>query len=377
MRTDTGTANHRHPHDDAPRTAAAFERLAGLPDGPERDALRQDLVRAWLPMSERLAGRFRNRGEALEDLRQVAALGLVKAVDRYDPDRGAAFESYAVPTITGEIKRHFRDHMWTLHVPRRVQDLRGRVRAATQELAANGGAQQPSTVDLAEHTGMTEDEVRAGLEAINSFSALSLDAELPGGDDGYSLSDSLGSADPALDIVVDREAVKPGLRCLPERERKILYMRFFRDMTQSRIAEDLGISQMHVSRLITRCCSRLREEVMGQEALGRAPLRREAMRREALPQREQGREREPGRERELERMRERERGRASRSTEAVGGRADGTSAERSRAKARLRAAAAPRAKGAQGATRPGRSYRARQRMRRGPILSVRRDRTAA
>lgn len=261
MRTNT-TAKHRHPHDDAPRTAAAFERLAALPDGPERDALRQELVRAWLPMSERLAGRFRNRGEALEDLRQVAALGLVKAVDRYDPSRGAAFESYAVPTITGEIKRHFRDHMWTLHVPRRVQDLRSRVRAATQELASNAGSHRPTVAELAAHTGMTEEEVRAGLEAIDSFSALSLDAELPGGEDGYTLSDSLGSADPALDIIVDREAVKPGLSCLPERERKILYMRFFRDMTQSRIAEDLGISQMHVSRLITRCCGRLRDQAL-------------------------------------------------------------------------------------------------------------------
>jgi RNA polymerase sigma-B factor len=261
MRTNT-TAKHKHPHDDAPRTAAAFERLAALPEGPERDALRQDLVRAWLPMSERLAGRFRNRGEALEDLRQVAALGLVKAVDRYDPSRGAAFESYAVPTITGEIKRHFRDHMWTLHVPRRVQDLRSRVRAASQELAASAGSPRPTVAELAAHTGMTEEEVKAGLEAIDSFSALSLDAELPGGDDGYTLSDSLGSADPALDTVIDREAVKPGLSCLPERERKILYMRFFRDMTQSRIAEDLGISQMHVSRLITRCCSRLRDQAL-------------------------------------------------------------------------------------------------------------------
>ena len=249
-------------------------------------------------MSERLAGRFRNRGEALEDLRQVAALGLVKAVDRYDPARGAAFESYAVPTITGEIKRHFRDHMWTLHVPRRVQDLRGRVRAARQELAATAGSGQPTVAELAERTGMTEDEVRAGLEAIDSFSALSLDAELPGGDDGYTLSDSLGATDAALDIVVDRESVKPGLRCLPERERKILYMRFFRDMTQSRIAEDLGISQMHVSRLITRCCTRLRDQALldpddGTAAAGPCrrprPGRARTRRRPRVPGRRLGR----------------------------------------------------------------------------------------
>ncbi|WP_455351631.1 RNA polymerase sigma factor SigF [Streptomyces sp. SYSU K217416] len=259
-------ATAKHPHDDAPDTADAFRRLSVLPRGPGRDALRQELVSAWLPMSERLAGRFRNRGESLEDLRQVAALGLVKAVDRYDPDRGTAFESFAVPTITGEVKRHFRDHMWTLHVPRRVQDLRNRVRVAHQELAQTVSGRVPTTAEIADHAGMTEEEATAGLEALDSFTALSLDAELPGSDDGYKLGDALGGPDPAFDIVVDREAVKPRLRQLPERERKILYMRFFRDMTQSSIAEDLGISQMHVSRLITRSCTRLRNQVMTDAA---------------------------------------------------------------------------------------------------------------
>lgn len=270
-------ATAKHPHDDAPDTAAAFARLISLPEGPEREALRQELIRQWLPMAERLAGRFRNRGEAIEDLRQVAALGLVKAVDRYDPQRGAAFESFAVPTITGELKRHFRDHMWTLHVPRRVQDLRGRVRAARQELAQTAGGDSPSVAELAAHTGMTEDEVKAGLEALDSYSALSLDAELRGAQDGFSLGDSLGAPDPALDVVVDREAVKPGLRRLPPRERQILYMRFFGDMTQSRIAEDLGISQMHVSRLISRCCTRLRDQALRDQApRDRRPPRRDA-----------------------------------------------------------------------------------------------------
>jgi RNA polymerase sigma-B factor len=257
----------KHSHHDAPDTAARFSRLAGLPEGPERDALRQELVNAWLPMADRLAGRFRNRGEALEDLRQVAALGLVKAVDRYDPAHGSAFESFAVPTITGEIKRHFRDHMWTLHVPRRVQDLRNRVRAARQELAQTSIGRPPTVAEIAERAGMTEEEARAGLEALDSFSALSLDAELPGAGDGYSLQDSLGGPDAALDVVIDREAVRPALRALPEREKKILYMRFFRDMTQSSIAEDLGISQMHVSRLITRCCTRLRDQAMRDQAM--------------------------------------------------------------------------------------------------------------
>ncbi|MFG2755257.1 RNA polymerase sigma factor SigF [Streptomyces wuyuanensis] len=252
----------RHPHDDAPDTADAFVRLARLADGPERTALRHELVRAWLPMADRLAGRYRNRGEALEDLRQVAALGLVKAVERYDPDRGGAFESFAVPTIDGEIKRHFRDHTWTVHVPRRVQDLRNRVRAARQELAQSVGGREPGAAEIARHTGLTEAEAGAGLEALGSYSALSLDAPVQGGGDGYSLADAMGGPDPALDVVVDREAVRPRLDGLPERERRILYLRFFRDMTQRRIAEDLGISQMHVSRLINRCCSRLREEIL-------------------------------------------------------------------------------------------------------------------
>ncbi|MEV6650961.1 RNA polymerase sigma factor SigF [Streptomyces sp. NPDC051219] len=270
-------ATAKHPHDDAPDTAEAFRRLSVLPQGPHRQALRQDLVRAWLPMADRLAGRFRNRGESLEDLRQVAALGLVKAVDRYDPDRGAAFESFAVPTITGEVKRHFRDHMWTLHVPRRIQELRNRVRVALQELAQTVSGRAPTTAEIAAHAGMTEAEATAGLEALESFTALSLDAELPGSNDGYKLSDALGGPDPALDVVLDREAVKPRLRQLPERERRILYMRFFRDMTQSSIAEDLGISQMHVSRLISRCCTRLRDEVMRDEATADRPAHDEIM----------------------------------------------------------------------------------------------------
>ncbi|WP_333741011.1 RNA polymerase sigma factor SigF [Streptomyces sp. IBSBF 2806] len=251
-----------HPHDDAPDTADAFRRLAALPPGERRDALRAQIVEAWLPMANRLAGRFRNRGENQDDLRQVAALGLVKAVDRYDPARGNAFESYAVPTVTGEIKRHFRDHMWTLHVPRRVQDLRNRVRCAGQELALTTSGRRPTVAELAECAQLSEEDVRTGLEALESFTALSLDAELPGAEGGYSLTDTMGEADPALDKVVDLEAVRPRLAALSERDRTILYMRFFGDMTQSRIAEQLGISQMHVSRLINRCCDRLREQIL-------------------------------------------------------------------------------------------------------------------
>ncbi|MFE1249463.1 SigB/SigF/SigG family RNA polymerase sigma factor [Streptomyces sp. NPDC058741] len=258
----TTTAPKRR-HDDAPDTAALFTRMAELEEGPEREAVRDELVTLWLPMAHRIAGRFRDRGESIEDLRQVAALGLVKAVDRFDVSRGA-FESYAVPTITGEVKRHFRDRMWALRVPRRVQELRNKVRVARRELTHNPGSPEPSVAAIAAHAGLTEEEVGAGLEALDSFSTLSLDAELSADDDGYSLADTLGGADSSYDTVVDRESAKEGLRRLPERERAILYMRFFEDMTQSRIADRLGISQMHVSRLITRSCARVRDEVLGQ-----------------------------------------------------------------------------------------------------------------
>ncbi|GAA3831911.1 RNA polymerase sigma factor SigF [Streptomyces phyllanthi] len=249
-------------HDDAPDTIAVFVRLSELEEGPEREALRDELVKAWLPMAHRIAGKFRNRGESLEDLRQVAALGLLKAIDRFEPERGA-FESYAVPTITGEIKRHFRDRMWALRVPRRVQELRNKVRVARRELAQSAGSGTPTVAEIAEHAHLTEEEVATGMEALDSFTTLSLDAEVAGGDDGYSLADTLGAPDASYDTVVDREAAKEGLRQLPERERAILYMRFFEDMTQSSIADRLGISQMHVSRLISRSCGRVRDEVLG------------------------------------------------------------------------------------------------------------------
>ncbi|MER6349949.1 SigB/SigF/SigG family RNA polymerase sigma factor [Streptomyces sp. NPDC001595] len=274
--TTTGPATtHRRTHDDAPETADLFARLADLPDGPERDAVRDELVTAWLPMAHRIAGRFRDRGEAVEDLRQVAALGLVKAIDRYDPERGA-FESYAVPTITGEVKRHFRDRMWALRVPRRVQELRNKVRVARRELAQAPGTREPTVAEIAAHTGLTEEEVGAGLEALESFSTLSLDAELSGDEDGYSLADTLGAPDSSYDIVVDRESAKECLRNLPERERAILYMRFFEDMTQSRIADRLGISQMHVSRLISRSCARVRDEALGRRTPARPAANRAA-----------------------------------------------------------------------------------------------------
>ncbi|MEU1799919.1 SigB/SigF/SigG family RNA polymerase sigma factor [Streptomyces sp. NPDC019937] len=267
-RTRPRSGSSKHPHDDAPDTGAEFHEMARLPDGPEKEALRQRVVEAWMPMARRLARQYRNRGEALEDLEQVAALGLVKAVKRYDPGHGTAFAGFAVPTIVGEIKRHFRDHLWVLHVPRRVQELRNRVRVAHRELSHSLDDATVPTEAIAERTGLSEKEVRVGMEAMGSFTPLSLDAQLTGADDGYSLADTLGGQEPAYDRVVEREAVRPGLRRLPDRERQILYMRFFCDMTQSRIAEQLGISQMHVSRLINRTCSTLRAQAMAEPVAG-------------------------------------------------------------------------------------------------------------
>ncbi|WP_340563259.1 SigB/SigF/SigG family RNA polymerase sigma factor [Streptomyces sp. GSL17-111] len=255
------TKRARHPHDDAPDTAGDLERLASLPPGRERERLQQEIVRAWVPMAYRLAHRYRNRSESLEDLQQVAALGLVKAVDRYDPGRGCAFESYAVPTIVGELRRHFRDNLWDLHVPRRVQELRNKVRASRRELSLTLDRRSPTIAQIAEHTGLSEEDVQLGMEALESYRTLSLDSPYPHAEDAFTRADTLGDCEPGYDRVIYRESVKPRLRKLPERERRILYLRFFCDMSQSRIAAEVGISQMHVSRLISSTCQRIRREV--------------------------------------------------------------------------------------------------------------------
>ncbi|MDH6214629.1 SigB/SigF/SigG family RNA polymerase sigma factor [Streptomyces pseudovenezuelae] len=270
-RTQSSRSAPPNAYDDAPDTDATFRRIAALPDGPERSTLRQEVVCAWMPMAARLARRFRHRGETFEDLKQVAQLGLVKAVLRFDPALGTPFPSFAIPTILGEVKRHFRDDLWVVHVPRRVQELRGRVRSAGHELSSSAGGRTPSAAEIAAHTGLTEAEVRLGQGALESFIAQSLDA-LPGSsEDSHPLADTLGALEPGFDRVVDRESLRPLLRALPECERQILYMRFFGEMTQARIGLQLGISQMHVSRLITRTCARLHAQVTAD-----APDRRRA-----------------------------------------------------------------------------------------------------
>ncbi|MFG2435577.1 SigB/SigF/SigG family RNA polymerase sigma factor [Streptomyces sp. NPDC048508] len=262
--THPGRDRQRERSDETQASELLFARLNDPKAGAERDRVRDELVMLWLPMAHRLASKFRDRGESLRDLQQVAALGLVKAVDGFDPARGILFEGYAIPTITGEIKRHFRDRMWAVRVPRRVQELRNKVRLARRELLQRPGSAEPTPADIAAHTDLTLDEVKAGIQALDSYASLSLDAQLSPGDDSDSLSlvNTLSATEGAFDAVVDRESVKGALRRLPERERQILYLRFFEDQSQSSIGEQLGISQMHVSRLIARSCQRVRAEAL-------------------------------------------------------------------------------------------------------------------
>jgi RNA polymerase sigma-B factor len=254
-------------HSEPAESDDLFRRMRAARRKSEQAACRERLIIVWSPMARRLAGRYRDRGESLEDLQQIALLGLIKAVDRFDPARGHAFASYAVPTIDGEIKRHFRDHLWSVHVPRSVQELRNRVRAACQELDDGHGVTAPSVADLIKRTGLSEDQVKAGLGALDSYAALSLDAALEHEGAGVILGDRMGAPDPAFDRIVDRESVRPTLRTLPARERTILFLRFFNDLKQAEIAAILGVSQVHVSRLLDNVCARLRAAVL-EDATG-------------------------------------------------------------------------------------------------------------
>jgi RNA polymerase sigma-B factor len=226
--------------------------------------VRDELVRMHLPLVEYLARRFRNRGEPLEDLVQVATIGLIKSVDRFDLERGVEFSTYATPTIVGEIKRHFRDKGWAIRVPRRLQELKLTLTKATGELSQTLG-RSPTVAELAKHLSLSEEEILEGLESANAYSAISLDATDSGDDDSPAVSDSLGMVDEALEGVEYRESLKPLLDKLPPREKKILVLRFFGNMTQSQIAAELGISQMHVSRLLARTLAQLREGLLSEE----------------------------------------------------------------------------------------------------------------
>ncbi|SDD64259.1 RNA polymerase sigma factor SigF [Streptomyces prasinopilosus] len=259
-----GTHGAQRDPQDRSGARALFLELRTLRDGtPEYAELRNRLVRMHLPLVEHLARRFRNRGEPLDDLTQVATIGLIKSVDRFDPDRGVEFSTYATPTVVGEIKRHFRDKGWAVRVPRRLQELRLALTTATAELSQQHG-RSPTVHELAEKLAISEEEVLEGLESANAYSTLSLD--VPDTDDeSPAVADTLGAEDEALEGVEYRESLKPLLEDLPPREKRILLLRFFGNMTQSQIAQEVGISQMHVSRLLARTLAQLREKLLVEE----------------------------------------------------------------------------------------------------------------
>jgi RNA polymerase sigma-B factor len=230
------------------------------PEDPARAEARTELIKLCRPLAAYLARRYRNRGEPLDDLVQIATVGLIKAVDAYDPQRGVPFCNYAVPTIVGEVKRHFRDKGWALRVPRRLQELRLRISREAGQLTQRLG-RSPTVADLAAHLGEREEDIIAGLACAPAYRTISLQVPLRGVE-GAELIDVLGAADPLLEGVEQREALRPLLARLPDREQRIIRMRFFANMTQSQIAAETGISQMHVSRLLGHSLRVLREGLL-------------------------------------------------------------------------------------------------------------------
>jgi RNA polymerase sigma-B factor len=238
--------------------------MASLPaHHPSRGALRDRVIEAWLPLAQHLANRFAGRGEPMEDLFQTATVGLIKAVDKFDPERGVEFAAYAIPTIIGEIKRHFRDRTWDIRVPRRLQELRLNLSEATSTLLQSLG-RSPTVADLAGHLGISEEEVLEGLEGARAYNAVSLSTPTSDGDRSTELGDLLGAEDGEFELAELRVALGPALAALDPREQRILTLRFYGNMTQSQIAEQIGVSQMHVSRLLARALAKLRGE-LGEE----------------------------------------------------------------------------------------------------------------
>jgi RNA polymerase sigma-B factor len=217
------------------------------------EALRAELVEAHLGLARQVARRFANRGEALDDLTQVATMALLKALDRFDPDRGVKFSTYATSSMTGELKRHFRDHAWAIRVPRSIQELHLATNEAVETLRQRLG-RSPNIQEIAEYVGHPEDDVLLAIEAGRAYRIHSLDAPAPGEDRGI----EIGDEDFGFDEADERHDLSPLLSRLPKRERRILHLRFAEGLTQSEIADRIGLSQMHVSRLLSRSLAELR-----------------------------------------------------------------------------------------------------------------------
>jgi len=219
---------------------------------------RRELIERYLPLARSLARRYERRSESFEDLAQVASLGLVKAIDRFEPERGLSFSTYAVPTILGELRRYFRDSRWALHVPREMQERVLKVNAAVERLSGELGV-SPSPSQIADELKLPVEKVLEAIEANAAYDTVSLDVPLRSADDeGQTIATILGETDERFELVEDSASIAPALRILPERERLILHLRFVEDLTQIEIAERLGVSQMHVSRLIRKALEQVR-----------------------------------------------------------------------------------------------------------------------
>jgi len=224
--------------------------------------VREELVQRFMPLARRLAARYAGGAEPFDDLVQVASMGMVKAIDRFDPERGTAFSTFAVPTILGELKRHFRDRGWSVHVPRDVQERILKVERALAELPARLG-HAPTVREIAERLDVTEEQVLEAMHAAQGHHAVSLDAasSLADGEEPAPLGERIGEEDLSFDTVEYGASIAPVLETISERDRKVLHLRFVEDLTQSEIAERVGVSQMHVSRILRATLDRLREEV--------------------------------------------------------------------------------------------------------------------
>jgi RNA polymerase sigma-B factor len=228
---------------------------------------REELIERFLPLARKLASRYARSNEPYDDLVQVASVGLIKAIERFDPQHGAAFTTFAVPTILGELKRHFRDTSWTVQVDRRTQERARSVLAAQRAIMAVGRA--PTVMDIAQFLECTAEEVLEGLQAALAYSPMSLDAPIEpgGGDEEWSLAGRVGSDDAGFEQVDERATIDAAVQHLPKLEREVLYLRFGEDLSQREIATRLGVSQMHVSRMLRRALDRLREQ-LGPESEG-------------------------------------------------------------------------------------------------------------
>jgi RNA polymerase sigma-B factor len=261
VRAAGGSASRPNEYADVPDM---FRELAVLDaNSSEFQRHRDKIVERCLPLADHIARRFEGRGEHRDDLVQVARVGLVNAVARFDVDTGSDFVSFAVPTIMGEVRRHFRDNSWSVKVPRRLKELHLRLGAATADLSQRLG-RAPTASELAGELEMDRTEVIEGLVAGSSYNTLSIDSggsSGSGDDEARAIADTLGDVDTGLERIENREALRPLLDGLPERERTVLVLRFFESMTQTQIAERVGISQMHVSRLLAKSLARLRDEL--------------------------------------------------------------------------------------------------------------------